>query len=397
MRILSLLLALGSGDVDGDGCDDVVVADHGERVSIFSGQTGERLASFRGDGEQELRWGANAETLLVTTPDSRVDVLVYDPVSGHGGWFSPDGTRVGFLPSDPRAQAPERTHSLLYARAPGGGVFVRHGLVMPDRLQHPNGVDVGMIFAIDVVGDADQDGVTDFVVARGYGRDDAAAPSAIISGRDGATLHELQNGEATYASAVATVGDLDGDGANEVAVGTLWTRTEEQPYVADERVTLYSSVDGSKIRELRPSLGPDERAGFGARVLPLGDVDADDVDDFAVSATAHDLGPDEARTGSVTVFSGKTGARHFTLFGWQARSGFGHHLRSPGDADGDGVADLFIRPRGGRPWVLVSGADGALLWAIRQNKEVGYTRAHGFSVEPIAGHGPNVLRLVRRH
>jgi len=142
---------------------------------------------------------------------------------------------------------------------------------------------------------------------------------------------------------IAAMGDVDGDGIGDVAVGL------PEPNEGLSRIHLLSGRDGARLRSWTV---PDARnRRLGRRLLAVGDVDGGGRRDLATSAG-----------GGVVVLSTESGARLFEppdLEGWV------FELRDAGDVDGDGLVDLglcFERPY---PRVEVrSGADGAFLLEI---------------------------------
>jgi hypothetical protein len=279
--------------------------------------------------------------------------------------------------------------------------------------------------AVAAVGDVDLDGVTDFVVGA---PDDGtgglvAGRTSLHSGADGAELREWIGAKtSSFGAAVAAVGDLDGDGVSDVAIGapraidatTGWVTGAAYVYsggtgvllqtllgtsdaedfgsalagvgdldadgVADLLVGapradfskveagaawLFSGATGAVIDRL-DGLGKNDR--FGSAVAALGDVDGDGVPDFAVGAPQHDASA-LANSGVVLVHSGATRARLFFIPGDQAGARLGSVLASGADLDGDGVHDLLVGVParsdllGGEGVVRAcSGVDGALLW-----------------------------------
>lgn len=108
-----------------------------------------------------------------------------------------------------------------------------------------------------------------------------------------------------------------------------------------------------------------ESAGdqFGWLMENLGDLDADGVDDFAVTAPANDDGGADA--GKVYVYSGATGSLVRSVTG-TAGERFGAGVDLAGDINGDGTGDLIVGAPGGATGraVIYSGANGAQLRSI---------------------------------
>lgn len=112
---------------------------------------------------------------------------------------------------------------------------------------------------------------------------------------------------------------------------------------------------------------------LGRSVAGMGDVDGDGIPDFAVGLPAEvDRNFSASRPGKVRVYSGADGALIYELDGarwlhlpWQ----FGHKVGSGRDVNGDGIQDLIVSVpyfpsfTPGSVWVF-SGADGTLLWIV---------------------------------
>lgn len=132
--------------------------------------------------------------------------------------------------------------------------------------------------------------------------------------------------------AVASAGDVDGDGRDDFLVGAPFddVRTE-----ADGRVLLYSGRTATILREWS---GDAPGWNLGCAVANAGDVDADGTPD-AVAGFEREA--DQA-PGGARIFSGKTGAVLFTLNGHIQQDLFGHAVAGVGDVNGDGHGDVLV-------------------------------------------------------
>ena len=124
-------------------------------------------------------------------------------------------------------------------------------------------------FAVAGAGDVDGDGYDD-VIAGGPGRELAGMPAGaayVLSGSDGSVLHSWLGSStgAEFGVAVAAVGDVNGDGNADVAVGA----PGENGFGS---VRIYSGADGSTLHF---ALGGSVGAEFGASVTGVGDVNSD--------------------------------------------------------------------------------------------------------------------------
>ncbi len=267
---------------------------------------------------------------------------------------------------------------------------------------------------IEAAGDVNADDVPD-VIAGAPGGD----RTLVYSGRDGSVLLTLR-AEGTgdnFGRKVSDVGDVNGDGHDDVLVGSPLNDGNGQDAGA---AYVFSGADGSTLLTLRGSRPGDnfgnavngwvgdnglllvigapnggennggqtyvydrlsqepkfviESDETGARlggmfVSVVGDVDADGIQDvYASDWSNRALGPS---TGRIFVHSGATGERLYTLTGEAAGDGFGIGTADAGDVDGDGYDDLVIgawqhksaAASGGKVYIY-SGRDGSLIREI---------------------------------
>jgi hypothetical protein len=198
-----------------------------------------------------------------------------------------------------------------------------------------------------VLGDLNQDGHPEFILGKMTGAYTfyfGPGAARVISGKDATQLYEVRGtnkegdcGDA-YGDTIAPLGDLDGDGTRDFAVGA-WRYEEYVGYV-----TVYSGRTGSPIATLygggKVELGsgpvPPESCGFfkgrafGKTIVPLEDLDEDGIDDLAIGGDSID---------EHGLFSGKTFERLSPLPGLP--------LGMTGDIDRDGrreIACVSYRP-----------------------------------------------------
>lgn len=169
----------------------------------------------------------------------------------------------------------------------------------------------------------------------------------------------VQNGftsQMGVGAAFAPMGDLDGDGVGELAVGSAVGGASTG--VAGS-VTVRSSRTG--LVHLKVS-SPAAGSSFGLAVAAIGDVDGDGITELAIGAPFHG-GPgfSMGSMGLVRTVSGATGSALWTLVGPIKDARFGSGLCAIGDVDGDGVPDVMATAPGIGTLFVLSGATGATL------------------------------------
>lgn len=138
------------------------------------------------------------------------------------------------------------------------------------------------------------------------------------------------------------IGDIDGDGLNEVAI-----TSEAASRKRGDKLFLYRG-DGRLVRTQK--LGKNGISIMA--VTRLGDVDGDGIAEFAVGATQ-----DRPEKRTLTIVSGRTG-RVLKKLEVSARGQFAQSLATISDRDFDGLPDLLVggvhrgNPRGGAYSIL---------------------------------------------
>lgn len=144
---------------------------------------------------------------------------------------------------------------------------------------------------------------------------------------------------------VASAGDVNGDGWDDVLVGA----SKQDIAVDNNDGAVYLFLGSPAGLSDDPdwiAAGGQKGAGFGTSVGSIGDLNDDGWDDVVIGAPGYN-GPSEVQLGAVFVYlgSGTLGlseAPHQVLLGPQKGSGFGTSVSAAGDVDGDGHVDLIV-------------------------------------------------------
>ncbi len=222
-------------------------------------------------------------------------------------------------------------------------------------------------FAVATAGDIDGDGFDDVLVGA-PGADVNGLVNAgsafVFSGKGGFLLHRLdgQSADEEFGFAVWGNSDVNGDGVPDVLVGAPGALIGGVAQTG--RAYLYS---GATFELVRQYVGRNSGGRFGQRAILPGDLDGDGYGDLVISAPLADL-RGRVDAGKVYVISGRTPRLLFNIGGLLPGEQVGASIAPVGDANRDGVQDLIVAspevpngnlPRSGRA-AIVSGHSGQI-------------------------------------
>jgi len=334
-----------AGDIDGDGYSDIIIGAQGYddlvgvtydnvgRASVYYGSLADSLESEPSwdlDGENNsANLGCSVSSAGDVNADGYMDVIVGADM--HTNNYTWEGRATVFHGS-------------------------ANGLAASPAWYIDGGQSIASLgCSVSSAGDVNGDGYSDVIVGdRGHNGHGAAfafygsSSGLVASNHLPSDADWFVEGDGTIdcnlGSSVASIGDVNGDGYDDVIVGaSAYTRDFNRVGAAWVYLGSAQGLGQTPVWTLYGDMV--SGTYLSARGL-AGDVNGDGYDDFMVSSTYSN---GEASEGAVFVFYGDPDSLSTTP-SWHAEgnleaAGFGN-ANTVGDIDGDGYSDIIIRASG---------------------------------------------------
>ncbi|MEW5986174.1 MAG: FG-GAP-like repeat-containing protein [Chloroflexota bacterium] len=326
--------AATAGDVNGDGFSDVIVGAYNYdtgfiqagRAFVYLGSaTGlSDLPDWTADGEGDAHYfGGSVGTAGDVNGDGYDDVIVAS--QNYSGGQQNEG------------------RAYVFHGASGGLSTSPNWTAESDQ----DGAELG---SSATAGDVNGDGYSDVIIGAPYYDNDQEnegrayvyhGSPAGLSGSPDWTAESDQTGS-FYGAAVASAGDVNGDGYDDTIVGA-WRYTYVNP--EDGRAFIYyGSAQGLSNAANWTAEGGQYSPRFGYSVNTAGDVNGDSYSDVIIGSRFHDGG--QVDEGAAFVYlgspAGASDLPDWTAESDQAYAEFGVSVGTAGDVNGDGYDDVIV-------------------------------------------------------
>lgn len=208
--------------------------------------------------------------------------------------------------------------------------------------------------AVGFAGDVNGDGHLDVFVSMpfyGNGQTNEGRVAVYYGSADGLSTTADWTAEsdkigALFGAAVASAGDVNGDGFDDLIVGAPYW--DEGADIKIGKVFVYHGSSGGLTTASWTMLGENDDDRFGGSVGTAGDVDGDDYDEVLVASQRHDNG--QTDEGKVYAFHGSSGglsgSPDWTYESNQIEALLGSSVSSGGDVNNDGYEDIVVGGQG---------------------------------------------------
>ena len=369
------LTVAGAGDVNGDGYADVIVG------AAYNDDAGS------GAGEAYVYHGSASG--LSATPDWS------DQGEAANDFFGSSVASAGDVNGDGYAAVIVGASSNDDAGSSAGAAYVYSFGVSAavnawaQRTLTGGGTSNYFGWSVASAGDVNGDGYADVIVgADGYSSSTGRAyiyhGSASGIGSSAARTLTGENSNDRFGTSVASAGDVNGDGYDDVIIGA---HTYDSSDDEGRAYIFHGSSSGIGASAARTLTGAGTDYFFGISVAGAGDVNGDGYADVVIGAYGY-----STYTGRAFIYHGSSsgiGASvSRTLTGEASDDYFGWSVASAGDVNGDGYADVIVGAKwnddggdkAGEAYVYHGSGNGIITTAIWSDQGEAASDYFGYSV-----------------
>lgn len=322
---------VSAGDVNADGYDDVLI---GAQLNDAGGFDAGRAYLYFGGPVFD-----NEPDRIFTGENSR-------------DWFGGRVAKGGDINGDGYSDVVISAYGKDSTGVDAGLVYIYFGGknmdTVPDALLSGEAAQDSFGFRIDASGDFNNDGICDLLIGairndtngrnsgRAYlyfgGKEIKNIPDVIFEGK---RMNDV------FGRSLANIGDVNGDGIDDLAIGGLLS--DGNPSYPG-RIEIFFGGESMDNQPDACFLGETNSDGFGNSVAAAGDVNDDGYGDIIIGALANDNQANNA--GSAYIYSGgdslNQAAPALVIRGATADAFLGISVDGVGDLTGDGISDFVV-------------------------------------------------------
>ncbi|MBI2889878.1 MAG: FG-GAP repeat protein [Nitrospirae bacterium] len=283
----SALIPTGVATLCGSGANNKF----GASVAVIGDVTADGKAEFAAGAP-----GANAVYVWSHSSGSTFNMTSYSPliipsstlgsaVAGRGD-VNGDGKGDLIAGAETAFSGNSNGGAYVYCGATGQQLYAKGS---EDNTCCMNGI--GKLHSVLILGDVNGDSKAEFLMGVPWiGSSSSPGYVRVYSGTDGTQLYQVtgENNADEFGTALASVGDLNGDGKPDFAVGAIKWKSGSTKV---GKIYVYSGTDGSLLGSYSPGTGGGLEADsdFGQAIAGGQDIDADGKLDIVVGAPADDV------------------------------------------------------------------------------------------------------------